>query len=63
MAHIDERAEPWNAEGEYTIWHVALEHADERMNYGVYVNGGLLVESCSINFLKNKSNMIVQGSA
>jgi hypothetical protein len=26
------------------------------MNYGVYANG-LLVETCSINFLKNKSNM------
>jgi hypothetical protein len=57
MAHIDERAEPWNAEGEYTIWHLALEHADITMNYGIYVNGGLLVETCSIRFLKNKSNM------
>jgi hypothetical protein len=28
MAHIDERAEPWNSEGEYTIWHVALENDD-----------------------------------
>ena len=59
MACIDERAEPWNSEGEYTIWHVALENADEKMNYGIYVNGGLLVESCSINFLKNKSNMTI----
>lgn len=58
MACIDERAEPWNSHGEYTIWHIALENKDEKMNYGVYVNGGLLVETCSINFLKNKSNMI-----
>jgi hypothetical protein len=57
MAHIDERAEPWNSEGEYTIWHVALENADITMNYGIYVNGGLLVETCSIRFLQNKSNM------
>jgi hypothetical protein len=57
MAHIDERAEPWNSEGEYTIWHFAIESHDERRNYGVYVNGGLIAETCSIHFLKNKSNM------
>lgn len=57
MACVDERAEPWNSKGSYTIWHFALEHYDEKMNYGVYVNGGLLVETCSINFLKKKSNM------
>jgi len=57
MACVDERAEPWNSKGEYTIWHFALEHSDERMNYGVYANGGLLVETCSIKFLKTKSNM------
>jgi len=56
MAYIDERAEPWSSEGEYTIWHLALEHPDTRMNYGIYANG-LLVESCSINFLKYHSNM------
>ena len=58
MACVDERAEPWNSEGSYTIWHFALENSDETMNYGVYANG-LLVETCSINFLKNKSNMSV----
>ena len=58
IACVDERAEPWNSEGTYTIWHFALEHENERKNYGVYVNGGLLVESCSIHFLKNKSNMV-----
>jgi len=58
MACVDERAEPWNSKGVYIIWHFALENKDERMNYGVYANGGLLVETCSINFLKNKSNMI-----
>ena len=57
MAFLDERAEPWASEGTYTIWHVALDHTDERMNYGIYVNGGLLVETCSINFLKNHSNL------
>jgi hypothetical protein len=57
MACIDERAEPWNSKGEFTIWHIALENDDERMNYGVYANGGLLVETCSIYFLKKNSNM------
>jgi hypothetical protein len=59
MACIDERAEPWNSAGTYTIWNFALEHHSTTMNYGVYANGGLLVESCSINFLRNKSNMAV----
>jgi len=59
MACVDERAEPWNSEGTYTIWHFALENDNEKMNYGVYANGGLLVETCSINFLKNKSNMTI----
>lgn len=57
IACLDERCEPWNEAGNYTIWHLSLENADERMNYGIYVNGGLLVETCSINFLKNNSNM------
>lgn len=57
MACVDERAEPWNSEGEYKIWHFALENSDEKMNYGVYANGGLLVETAAIYFLKNKSNM------
>ena len=59
MACVDERAEPWNSEGKYTIWNFALENDDEKKNYGVYANGGLLVESCNISFLKKKSNMII----
>jgi len=57
MACLDEKAEPWCSEGTFTIWHFALEHADVKMNYGVYANGGLLVETCSINAMINKSNM------
>jgi len=62
MACVDERAEPWNSEGSYTIWHFALENKDERMNYGVYANGGLLVETCPITTLKNKSNMTLKNA-
>ena len=58
MACVDERTEPWNSKGVYTIWHFALENNDEKMNYGVYANGELLVETCNINFLKQKSNMV-----
>jgi hypothetical protein len=57
MAHLDERAEPWVSPGEHKVWHLALDDADIMRNYGIYVNGGLLVESTSIRFLRDKSNM------
>jgi len=56
-ACVDERAEPWQSEGTYNIWHFALEHSDIYMNYGVYANGGLLVETSSIRFMRDRSNM------
>ena len=34
----------------------ALQNDDVRMNYGIYANG-LLVETCSLHFLTNHSNM------
>ena len=58
IACVDQRAEPLASEGIFPIWHLALENENERMNYGIYVNGGLLVETCSINTLKNKSNLV-----
>ena len=57
MACVDDLAEPWASEGSYPIWHFALEHTDIYMNYGVFANGGLIVETCSINFMRNKSNL------
>jgi hypothetical protein len=57
MACVDERAEPWDSEGNHSIWNLALENTDPKMNYGIYVNGGLLVESCCISTLRNKSNL------
>ena len=56
-AWIDERAKPWASEGEYTIWHLSLETSNIYVNFGIYANGGLLVETASINTLKNKSHM------
>jgi hypothetical protein len=60
IACIDDRAIPWNSEGLYTIYHLALENTNPKMNYGIYVNGGLLVETCAIETLQTKSNMVLQ---
>ena len=49
MACIDERAEPYEVEGLHTIWHFSLQHHFEDMNYGVYANGTLMVETASKN--------------
>jgi hypothetical protein len=57
MACIDERAEPWVSEGTYTIWHLALENKDVTKNYGIYVNGGLLVETCCLQRMRNTSTL------
>jgi hypothetical protein len=57
IACVDERSEPWEEEGVFTVWHLALESNNLYTNYGVYVNGGLLVETCSINRLRNLSGM------
>jgi len=57
MAHLHNRTRPYPIAGDYTVWHLALEHSDMYMNYGIYANGGLLVESTSIRFLRDLSNM------
>jgi hypothetical protein len=55
-ACADERSRVYEQEGEYTIYHVALEHDNYYMNYGIYANG-LLVESCSKRYLNELSGM------
>uniref|UniRef100_A0A6C0AP76 Uncharacterized protein n=1 Tax=viral metagenome TaxID=1070528 RepID=A0A6C0AP76_9ZZZZ len=57
IACIDKRAEPWVSEGLYTVWHLALESNNEVVNFGVYANGGLLVETACIQTLRDKSGM------
>ena len=47
MASIDQKSEPYQQEGEFTIYHIALENQDHYGNYGIYANG-LLVETCSL---------------
>ena len=55
-ACADYRTTVYEIPGTYTIYHLALEHDDYYMNYGIYANG-LLVETCSKRFLKELSNM------
>ena len=57
-ACLDERSKPYEKEGVFTIYHIALDHDDYFMNYGIYANG-LLVESCSKRYLKELSQMII----
>jgi hypothetical protein len=53
---LDDRAEPYEVEGVYNIWHLALENDNYYMNYGIYANG-LLVETTSKRMIKTFSGM------
>jgi hypothetical protein len=53
---LDERAEPYEEEGTFPIWHFALDHFDKYMNYGIYANG-LLVETCDIYNIEEHSGL------
>jgi hypothetical protein len=55
-ACLDDRFEPYTNPGKETIWHFALENESIYENYGVLANG-LLVESCSIRYLNELSNL------
>lgn len=55
-ACIDKRAQPYEKEGVFKIFHIALENDDYYMNYGIYANG-LLVETASKRFIKEIANM------
>ena len=57
LAFLDDRTEPWSSMGEHTIWHFALESDNIYVNFGVYANGGLLVESSPIRFIRDKACM------
>ena len=50
-ACVDERTVPYEKEGTFTIYHLALDNDDYYMNYGIFANG-LVVETCSKRFLK-----------
>ena len=55
-ACVDPRSSVYEIPGYYTIYHLALEHENYFMNYGIFANG-LLVESCSKRYLRELSNM------
>jgi hypothetical protein len=62
IAMIDERAEIYETEEEESeIWHLCLEHEDDKMNYGIYANG-LLVESCCKCNLERVNIFMVEGT-
>ncbi len=44
---LDDRAEPYERYDEsFTIYHICLTNQNPELNYGVYSNGGTLVETC-----------------
>ena len=55
-AYLDARGKPYTKKDPVVIWHFALENDNKDQNYGVYANG-LLVESSSIEYMTDHSNM------
>ena len=55
-ACLDIRTSPYEVNGAYTIYHLALENENYYGNYGIYANG-LLVETCSKRYLDELSGM------
>jgi len=53
---FEPRAIPYQQEGTFTIYHLALESDNDEINFGIWANG-LLVESCSKNYLTDFSSM------
>jgi hypothetical protein len=56
IAAADKKAVPYEQEGVFNIWHIALEHPQYTFNYGVYANG-LLVETSSMRMMREMSGM------
>jgi len=50
LSVVNNKASPYEIQGEFNIYHIALESDDEFINFGIYANG-LLVESCSKHYL------------
>jgi hypothetical protein len=57
-ACIDERTSVYEVAGKFTIYHIALDHDNYFMNYGIYANG-LLVESISQRGIKDLSDLVL----
>jgi hypothetical protein len=52
LTYINKKAETLSGNNIYTIYHLALKNNNKDKSYGIYANG-LLVESCSINKIKD----------
>lgn len=59
MACVDDKTSEYNYKSDQTIWHLALENDNKYHNYGIYANG-LLVESVSIRYMLELSNMVIK---
>jgi uncharacterized repeat protein (TIGR02543 family) len=57
IAVLDENSEPYDEEGIFNIWHIALDNDDDYSNYGIYANGGLLVETSSKRMMTHLSGL------
>lgn len=53
---LDDNASIYEISGQYTVYNLALQNDDEEMNYGIYANG-LLAETATEGYMKNKSKM------
>jgi hypothetical protein len=55
-AYIDKKMVPFQTEGVFTIWNLALEIDDNDINFGIYANGLLVesptIETFSLNYTK-----------
>lgn len=58
FAMFDNRAVPFQEKGVFSLWHLALDNNDDYMNYGIYANGGLLVETTSKRMLREYTGII-----
>lgn len=54
--YLDLNADTYTEEGNFTIYHIALENENYYYNYAIWANG-LLVETCSKRYLIELSNM------
>ena len=57
LTFINVDAKPYTVSGIFAVYHIALEHTNPKMNYGIFANG-LLVESCSYSYMV-ASNMTI----
>ena len=56
---FDDRAIPYEEEEQISIYHLALDHENENLNYGIFANG-LLVETASIGLLKESGMIMIE---